>query len=119
MARKKDPKIALRKKADRLWFIRNINPICENCGGKATQCHHFFPKRNFGHLRYDDDNAISLCASCHMGIHHRGDPTINETIIKNRGNKWYEALKKKAFNRPKGTYITVGWYREQIKRLEE
>jgi 5-methylcytosine-specific restriction endonuclease McrA len=106
-----------RKKADKLWFEKHIRLQCEVCNKKASQVHHFYPKGNFGHLRYDEDNGISICFGCHFAHHHKGDPRIHQGIIKKRGMKWYNRLTKKANNPPKGSYDTLGWREEQIKKL--
>jgi 5-methylcytosine-specific restriction endonuclease McrA len=91
---------------------------CSVCGEKATQVHHFFPKGRFGHLRYDIDNGVPICQSCHFKHHHIGDPRINQEIIDVRGMKWYRELEKKSKKKPT-SYQTIAWYKDNIKRLEK
>jgi len=121
--KKKDPKKSLRKRADKLWSIacfQEWGNRCTVCGKPAVDPHHFFTKSSYGHLRYDINNAVPLCRKCHMRIHFGEDPTINKEIIDIRGNDWYQALKQKAFfEKPQNSYMTVSWYRDNIKRLEE
>lgn len=117
MRRKKTKKQRLRSKADKLFYEHNLQLQCEVCGKRATQVHHFFPKGMYGHLRYDDDNGISLCQGCHFSHHHKGDPKIQQKIIKKRGMKWFNKLLKKSQERP-ASYQTVGWYQKQIDKYE-
>ena len=107
-------KTQLRKRADRAWFTKNLKPICECCGKPSVQVHHFFPKGRFGHLRYNDDNAISLCQGCHFSHHHAGDPTIHQTIIKKRGQNWYNNLLIESKERPQ-SYQTIAYYNQIIQ----
>ncbi len=115
---KQNPKARLRSRADRLYFQYYLKENCEVCNCQVQQLHHFFSKSIYGHLRYDPDNLISLCNSCHFKLHHHGDPTIQEAIIENRGRKWFNNLKEKAQNTPKDYKINIGYYKDAIKRLE-
>jgi len=110
-------KTKLMKQCDRLWFAKLFKPICESCGLPAKQVHHFFYKGSYGHLRYDLDNGISICQSCHYRIHFKDGKVIVDTIIKKRGDKWYKSLKAKALNRPQGSWATVKYYQIKIKEL--
>ena len=114
-------KQSLRGVADKLWrmcCVKAHGQDCEVCGNVGVQVHHFFPKGNFGYLRYDLKNGIILCKGCHFKLHHTFDPMINEIIIKKKGRKWYNNLKKKAQEKHY-SYQTVKWYEEQIKKLED
>jgi len=113
----KSKKSKLQSKADKLWFLHNLKDKCEVCGKKAIQVHHFFPKGRFGHLRYEDDNAISICMGCHFNHHHAGDPTIHQTIIKKRGQDWYNNLEAKAKQNPK-SFKTIKYYEDIINKLK-
>ncbi len=108
-------KANLRRKADKLWFQRLLKPSCELCGGRAVQVHHFFPKGQFGHLRYDLENGISLCMGCHFRLHHQ-DPTTQQDIIKARGIEWYETLKGKSRLTP-NSYQKISFYKNVIEKL--
>ena len=112
-----NPKARLRHKADKLFFQKYLQPKCEVCNMEARQLHHYYPKGLYGHLRYDPDNAISLCMGCHFRHHHRGDPAIHQTIQANRGIKWIRELAGKAHTTPKDYKLTTKWYREIIEKL--
>ena len=115
---KKENKKYLRNKADKLWFQKYLKSICEVCGKPAIQCHHFYHKGNYPHLRYDKDNAISLCRACHFVLHFGGNPEIQQKIIEKRGKKWYKLLQKRAHQKPIGTFLTSQWYQGKIKELQ-
>jgi len=78
---------------------------CEVCGGEYSCQHHFFPKSQSTHLRYNWKNLISVCQKCHFA-HHNGDPTVHATVIFNRGEDWYEELKRE---RNKHLYTKAGY----------
>ena len=105
----------LRKQADKLWFEKCLLTYCEICEKPAQQVHHFFPKGQYGHLRYDIDNGISLCKGCHFRLHHQ-DPEIQQKIITNRGVEWYHELLDKSREAP-ATYQTIEYYERVIKNL--
>lgn len=120
MIKKYNPKRRLRSKADRLWYQQCIEwygELCEVCGQIAHHIHHFFPKGNYGFLRYDIENGVPICNRCHHRHHFIGDPTIHQAIIENRGQEWYKSLVKKSKIRPT-SYMTIKWYKDNIKRLE-
>jgi 5-methylcytosine-specific restriction endonuclease McrA len=114
----KSKKSKLQSEADRLWFNALIGPVCEVCGGKAVQVHHFFYKGSYGHLRYNLDNGISICQRCHFLIHFKDPKIIEEKIITKRGKEWFEELKKLANKRPPNSYKTIGYYLEIINNLK-
>lgn len=68
---------------------------CEKCGkyfplGHGLQCAHIFSRRHQS-TRYDPDNAVALCFTCHQyfGEH----PTIFTAWVKKHlGDYRYEAL---------------------------
>lgn len=108
----------LRSKADQLWFSALKKKECEVCRGKLRlQVHHFFPKSQFGHLRYDEDNGVTLCGSCHFAHHSKSNPKIHQAIVAKRGIKWYNKLAEKTRENP-SSYQTIKYYEEVIKRYE-
>ncbi|MFA5196245.1 MAG: HNH endonuclease [Bacteroidales bacterium] len=110
----------LRSLADRLWYqlcILEHGTICEVCSCPAVQVHHFFPKSNYGHLRYLVENGVVICQGCHLK-HHTGSPLIQQEIIGRRGIKWYRALKDRALTRPKDSYATISYYKGVIEDLK-
>lgn len=76
---------------------RELYKKCEVCGKPISCLHHFFPKSVSSRLRYDWDNLIPICNGCHMRHHQANDPTIHGTIIKKRGQAWYDFLLKKKY----------------------
>jgi len=111
----------LRAEADKLWrevVIKKYGDKCEVCGKPAIHCHHFYPKGLFSHLRFDIENGVPLCFHCHFSRHHKGDPTVNETIIEKRGKEWYNKLKEKAQEKHR-SYQTTGYYYDIIEGLQE
>jgi len=108
----------LRSQADELWYKKYLKPACEICGKKyVLQGHHFFYKSQYGHLRYDPENHITLCHRCHFLLHHKDPKLLTDHIIKLRGNEWYEALKNKAQQNPR-SYLNVKYYEDIIKQLK-
>lgn len=64
--------------------------------GKPTEViHHFFTKQSSSRLRYDFDNAIPLTNAEHFSHHIKSDPSIHATVIKKKGQNWYDVLLKK------------------------
>ena len=113
----KNKKAQLRSKCDMAWYNKCLLRYCEVCEKPAQQVHHFFPKGQFGHLRYNTDNGISLCNGCHFAHHSKGDPRIHQTIIKNRGIEWYNELLNESRKNP-ASYQTIGYYKDKLKELE-
>ena len=112
----KTKKQQLRSKADVLYFKVCFKEKCELCDKPAKQVHHFFPKGQFGHLRYNIENGISLCLKHHYHLHHQ-DPTIQQAIIDVRGKEWYEKLRDISREKP-ASYQTIGYYKEVIEKLK-
>jgi len=118
----------LRSKADRLFYdvcLLKFGTICmaeavcisEPKKKKVIQIHHYYPKRIYNIVRYDLDNGIPLCRSCHFRHHHLGDPLIHNEVIIKKGKRWFNRLTKKA-RVQKSSFLTVKWYEDHIKRLE-
>ena len=114
-------KAQLRKQADELWRRVCIKQYGQNSlisNEPARDIHHFFPKGNFGHLRYNTDNGCPLTRGEHFAHHHIGNPTIHQRIIDKRGRKWYNELEKLAMEKQKPSYANEKWYKENIERLK-
>ena len=121
LKRERAPSLAsLRRTADDLWrkAVYQKHPRCILCGRPASPAHHFFPKKLYGHLRYDLDNGISLCIECHFRHHTRGDPLIAQRIITTNGQDWYKRLLEKARQKPI-SFRSAGWYRKNIEQLRQ
>lgn len=95
-------KAKLRKKADRLLqeVCRKLysKKGCEICGGEYSCVHHFTPKSCSNTLRYDFNNLIRICASCHFRHHSSNDPRIHAEILNIKDKDWYDELEFKRNN---------------------
>ena len=113
----------LEKLADTLLqkLIRKLYPRCFVCG-QETQCgHHFIEKSKSNRLRYELENIIPVCLSCHSKIHNRfsyslGAYDIIDFIIKKKGRKWFNNLQKLRHELVKTDEL---FYNGHIKRLQE
>ena len=107
--------------ADKLWhqIIQKLHPQCEICNKRSIQSHHFFGKNSYGHLRYSLNNGIGICMACHFTHHTKGDSLIHLKIIQKRGQNWINSLRARAETRPNGSWKTIGYYEDIIKKLKE
>ena len=101
----------LESQAMKLWFElarKKWGTRCEICGKPATQMHHYIPRSRSRLLKFDVENAVPLCQSCHYKIHFSSNPTevarMVETIRKKRGKKWCSYIDKKEKSRAGGYY---------------
>jgi hypothetical protein len=82
--------------------------------------HHWVEKSRSNRLRYDLDNIVSLCYSCHSKIHNQfgnsiiGGLDVANLIIRKRGGGWHERLKKISRETIKRDVI---WATENHERL--
>ena len=108
----------MREECDKLMQITGME-LCEMCEvcGKPAQCrHHFFPKSTSSALRYDWNNLIPICQGCHMQHHSAGNPRIHATIIRKRGQEWFDDLNKRSRETIK---VNQGYYKEVKEKLNE
>lgn len=89
-------------------------PKCEVCNKQMSCLHHFFPKSVSARLRYDWDNLVPICSGCHMRHHQAGDPTIHATVLRKRGNAWYDTLLKK---KNESIKVNISYYRYVYEML--
>ncbi len=92
------PRMALRRKADRLFsiFIRDRDGnCCRECGASfRVQCAHIISRR-YDATRWSLDNAVTLCAKHHMKWTH--DPLGWEDWVNERfGPQRLRSLKLRA-----------------------
>ena len=107
----------MRNKCDELWRgIVLTNSHCESCWQMSVQAHHFVPKSLSAALRYDLKNGVAVCLSCHFAHHSKGDPAIHATIIKQRGQKWFNYIE---MNRRKLVKVNLGYYQEIYDKLSK
>ena len=87
---------------------------CQNCGTtQSLQCAHII-SRKYSNTRTDLDNALCLCASCHMRF---TDNQIDfaEFVIGIVGESRYAELRKKAYSTNKVDW-DAEW--ERLKGLQ-
>ncbi len=109
------------KKCDKLWYekcFEHYGYLCEVCGGKANQIHHFFPKGSYSILRYEIENGVPLCQVCHFKHHHLGHPSIHAEIINSRGQKWYKKLLKQS-KELRLSFKSMDYYKKVEKQLNK
>jgi len=90
----------LRNKCDRELqeLGRIVYKKCLVCGNPMQVLHHFVTKGCSSALRYDWQNCIPLCHGCHSRHHQANDPRIHGTIMKIKGEEWYDELEWKRCN---------------------
>ena len=111
----------LRDEADRLWHLACIKKWGNRgffTGQIATKCHHFYPKSNYAHLRYDIDNGVPIIWPQHYKLENY-DKSMEAEIAMKRGKVWYNRLQARARNRPEGSFLTIAWFKGHIDRLRE
>ena len=87
----------LKKALDRLVQekFRKPGDKCLVCGNPAQVLHHYIQKSQSMNLRFDDDNLILLCNSCHCKHHQGGDPKIHQEILRKKGHEWADFLEER------------------------
>jgi hypothetical protein len=97
---KPKPLKSLRNRNDKLLtpLAKKICEKCMGCGSDAQVGHHWIEKSRSSNLRYNMENIIALCNSCHAKIHNRfganimGSFDITERIISIKGIDWKERM---------------------------
>ena len=84
----------MRRLCDKLYQSTGklLMPVSIISGKPVEVIHHFFTKQSSSRLRYDMTNGIPLTHGEHFAHHIKSDPTIHATVIKVRGQKWYNEL---------------------------
>lgn len=71
---KTERQILMNRSKYKIWrelvFIRD-NWTCQDCGliGIYLNAHHIKTWNNYPELRFDVDNGLTLCKSCHLNLH--------------------------------------------------
>lgn len=81
------------KKCDNLLtpIIIRLHPQCLLCGSRTQVAHHHVHKSKSLILRYNFDNLIPLCNSCHFKLHFNESYWASK-IVEIRGMKWFKKL---------------------------
>jgi hypothetical protein len=96
---------------------------CEKCGSSFfLQSHHLYGRKNYN-VRYDIDNGVALCPSCHKlgrSSFHNSPLENIELMITKRGQIWFNRLQEKAtkdiFKQDKDEIEKL--LKKQLKKLE-
>jgi hypothetical protein len=72
---------------------------CWLCGNKASQNHHFFPKKSHGNVRFTHNNHCPLCFACHIyRVHGAGEvEELRDKLIEHIGQDAFNELKVEAY----------------------
>lgn len=114
----------LQAKCDRLLtpIMKKLHPKCEVCGSDTEVAHHWIEKSRSNNLRYNIENLVPLCHSCHAKIHNRfgnsitGSLDVADIIRAKRGEEWYNRMKVEG---QKVIKVNKAWYEEQLAKLTE
>lgn len=92
---------SMRNKCDKLLspIIKTQYPECflkgaKSCNFYSQVGHHHIKKSRSSALRYDLENIIPLCNSCHMMLHQNESKWVLE-LIEKKGIEWAQSLKEK------------------------
>ena len=99
MAKKKKvkkPTLAkLRKQLDGVWFnvILTRDKSCKRCGKRSTlSSHHIFTKKAYPAGRWNLENGIILCWTCHFFFAHGNPYAFRQFMIERKGIEWWDRL---------------------------
>ena len=107
------PRQILRDKAWRTFskWIRNRDPNCVTCGGKAENAGHFY----HGVLDFDPMNINSQCVRCNKWLY--GNLAIySNYLLSKYGKKKFEELNARHYKALKGEYRTEQEYIDLIEK---
>ena len=124
---------ATRKRLDALLrqavLLRDGN-TCRRCGagkksgrGGGIQAAHILPKGTWRSMRYDMENGIALCASCHIygkGAWHKDPDAAIRWATKHLGKNFIARLRERGrmLKPRKDPILTELFLQQVIKRLE-
>jgi len=114
------------RKTDKLFsdYIRTRDKwTCLRCGNKPVKqglhCSHYWGRGREA-IRFEPDNAISLCFACHkLWGHGDGRDQYREYMTLRLGKERFKSLELQAncFQR-KDDKLCLIWLREKLKELE-
>ena len=106
------------------WFSKCVRLAadhqCEHCRREATDCAHIYGRRHAA-LRWDKDNALALCRSCHRYFEENPIDMAQFLDTKYPGRKERLLVKRrgKLKNTPETRKAISDHYREEYRRMEE
>ena len=85
--------IYTQKKCDKLLspIIIKLHPKCLLCPANTQVAHHHVHKSKSLALRYDFENLIPLCHSCHLKLHFN-ESYWASIIVQKKGMAWFKKL---------------------------
>ena len=116
--KKKTPRARLVKKLDKafsLYIRARDDYTCWWCGSDNNQmhCSHIYPRRHL-RTRWDEDNAITLCAYCHKQWH--SDPLAGSEWLKLKDpERWGRIMHIKALPSVK---MTIADLEDKLKEYD-
>lgn len=75
-------------------IIAKLYPKCLLCGKDTQVAHHYVHKSKSLALRYDFENLIPLCNSCHFMLHHN-ESYWGGKVRDIKGDKWFAYIESK------------------------
>jgi hypothetical protein len=75
-------------------LAKKLNPKCLLCGAPTQVGHHHVHRSKSLILRYDPDNIISLCNSCHFKLHFNESYWASK-IVEIKGMEWFKKLDRR------------------------
>ena len=126
---KKALKKKLQKEADKLWHIACLKKWGNKCffidsekkahghNDITDSCHHFKPKGIYSSLRYNVDNGVPVCWTCHNKLEQH-DKSMQNDILKKRGSEWNDNLESTFRSHKRHSFQTIPYYEEEIKKLQ-
>jgi hypothetical protein len=83
----------IRNKCDHLLtpIIKKMHPSCLLCGSDTQVAHHHVHKSKSTRLRYEIDNLIPLCGSCHVKL-HQNESYWGSKVTEIRGLDWFQRI---------------------------
>lgn len=86
---------SVRNKADALLtpIIKLMFPLCLLCNNPTEVAHHHVHKSKSTRLRYELNNLINLCHSCHLKLHHNESFWASK-IVEMKGIEWFKRISK-------------------------
>jgi len=84
------------KQCDKLLspLVAKLKPKCLLCNWQTQVAHHHVHKSKSLILRYDLDNLINLCNSCHFKLHYNESYWASK-IVEIKWIEWFQDLDKR------------------------